>query len=149
MKENRHSILVRCSEEALVPEIVVWGETPWWPRGSLMRFVRLTDGPVGVGTRYRQEVRFPLAPSWDVAVTEVGPHSITRSFLHGMFTGSETVSARQEPGGTRVVYEMDYEVQGTANRVLWALLFRHLHDANIRRILKNLKRYCEAKESKR
>ncbi len=143
MRENRHSILVHCSEEALVPEIVAWGEAPWWPRGSLMRFVRLTDGPVGVGTRYRQEVRLPFAPSWDVAVTAVGPYSITRSFLNGMFTGSETLSARQEPGGMRVVYEMDYEVRGMVPRALWVLILRYLHDANIRRILKNLKRYCE------
>ncbi len=143
MKANRHSILVHGRPQAVAPEIMTWGEAPWWPRGSLMRFVRLTHGSVGVGTRYRQKVQLPLAPSWDVAVTEVGARRITRRFLNGMFTGSETVSAQEEAGGTRVIYEMHYEVSGAGNRILWSLLFRHLHDASIRRILKNLKRHCE------
>ena len=143
MKANRHSILVHGGPQAVAPEIVAWGEASWWPRGSLMRFVRLTAGAVGVGTRYRQKVQLPFAPSWDVAVTEVGARSITRSFLNGMFTGSETVSVQEEAGGTRVTYEMNYEVEGAANRIMWSFVLRHLHDANIRRILKNLKRYCE------
>ncbi len=143
MKANRHSILVHCGPQSVAPEIVTWGEAPWWPRGSLMRFVRLTPGAVGVGTRYRQKVEFPFAPSWDVAVTEMGAQSITRSFLNGMFAGSEKVSVQEEAGGTRVTYEMHYEVMGVGNRIMWSFVFRHLHNANIRRILKNLKRHCE------
>jgi len=135
--------MVRSGPQALLPQIVAWGEAAWWPRGSLMRFVRLTPGAVGVGTRYRQKVRLPFAPSWEAAVTEVGAQSITRSFLDGMFSGSETVSVRQEAGGTRVTYEMRYEVRGAGNRLMWSLVFRHLHNANIRRILKNLKRHGE------
>jgi hypothetical protein len=145
MKKNRHTILVRVHPDRVVPEIVTWGEAVWWPRGSLMCFVRLTAGAVSVGTRYRQEVRMPLAPSWDVAVTGMTPQSITRSFLNGMFAGSETVSVRAEAVGTLVSYEMDYEVRGGGHRLLWALVFRRLHDANIRRILRSLKRYCEQK----
>ncbi|MGE5280538.1 MAG: SRPBCC family protein [Deltaproteobacteria bacterium] len=143
MRVNRHAILVHCPPAQVVPEIVTWGEAGWWPRGCLMRFIRLTDGPVAAGTRYRQQVRMPFAPSWEAQVTEVTAQSITRSFLNGMFSGSETVCVREEAGAARVTYAMTYEVRGAVNRVLWPLVLRRLHDANIRRILENLKRHCE------
>ena len=127
---------------------MTWGEAAWWPRGSLMRFTRLTDGAVGRGTRYRQEVQLPFAPSWDVKVTERTGQSITRSFLNGMFRGSETVSVAAEADATRVIYEMTYDVRGAGNKVLWPLVLMHLHNANIRRILKNLKRHCEGRGSR-
>jgi len=148
MNENRHGVLVHSAPQAVFPEIVAWGEASWWPRRSLMRFVRLTDGFVGAGTRYRQEVRLPFAPSWDAKVTAVTMTSITRTFLNGMFNGFETVSLRPQAEGTFVEYRMCYEIKGAANCVMWFLAFRYLHDANIRRILKNLKRFCERRDKK-
>jgi len=145
MRVNKHIILVRRAKAQVVDEIRTWGEAAWWPRGSLMRFTRLTEGPVGIGTRYRQKVQLPFAPSWDGEVTGMTGDSITRSFLNGMFSGSETVSAAAEADATRVTYVMTYDVYGAGNKVLWPLLLMHLHNMNIRRILKNLKRHCERK----
>jgi hypothetical protein len=144
LKKNIHTVSIRSREERVVREIIRWGEAPWWPKNSLMRFTRTTAaGPVQEGTRYRQSVRLPFAPSWNVEVKDVTGTSITRSFCDGMFTGSETVSARFQGAGVKVTYEMNYGLNGIVNKVLWLLIFRRMHDANIEMILLNLKKHLE------
>lgn len=140
---NRHAIVIKCDDNALLKEIVLWGEAVWWPKKSLMRFERLTEGEVKEGTRYRQLVLLPFAPNWDVEVNGLSKNSITRVFLNGMFSGSETVSFLPTHFGFEVCYDMRYQVRGFLNRFLWRLFFRSLHDRNIEAILHNLKRYLE------
>ena len=142
---NRHAIAIKCDGNALLKEIVLWGEAEWWPKKSLMRFERLTEGEIKNGTRYRQSVLLPFAPSWDVEVGDLNKNSITRAFLNGMFSGSETISFLPAHSGFEVCYEMRYEVRGFLNRILWRLVFRNLHDQNIEAILHNLKEYLEDK----
>jgi hypothetical protein len=143
MVVNRHEIRIKSDKFLLAREIVLWGEASWWPKRSLMRFVRLSEGPVQKGTRYRQMVLLPFAPSWDVEVDSVAPTSITRRFLNGMFKGFETISFMPQEPAAHVVYEMYYEVQGALNRLLWPVIFRKLHDRNIEEILAHLKKYLE------
>ncbi len=147
MKENRHTILISCSRADAVPEIIRWGEADWWPKNSLMRFTRSDKGPVVVGTRYRQEVLMPFAPSWDAQVQDLSDSGITRRFMNGMFEGSETVSCGENASGVEVVYLMRYRVRGILNWLLWNPVFRRMHDANIEAILANLKEYLERKKS--
>ena len=144
MKPNRHSIIVKTVDaRGLREQIILWGEASWWPGKSLMKFERLTQGRVESGTRYRQRVLLPLAPAWCVEVTSLTERSITRTFLDGMFRGFETVSFSPHENGFKVAYEMNYEVQGLANRCLWPVFFRRLHDRNIEEILKSLKAFME------
>ena len=144
-KENKHSILVHCLFQEAYPEIVLWGEASWWPKGSLMRFVRKDSGPVAMGTRYRQQVLLPFAPAWDVEVGGLDAGSITRQLLNGMFSGSETISL--EPAGPEIEirYVMRYQINGVINKVMWPLVFERLHNRNIEEILSNLKKYLEKK----
>ena len=146
MRENRHAILVSCRLSEAIPEIIRWGEAPWWPKNSLMRFVRQDQGSVRPGARYRQDVLLPLAPSWDVEVERITAESITRRFLNGMFEGGETVSLKENASGIEVDYVMNYRVKGTFNRILWNLIFCRLHDANIEAILSSLKKFLEKKD---
>src|SRR5512135_190283 len=132
LTENVHRLTVRAVGARVLPEIIKWGEAPWWPKGSRMRFVRTTSGAIAVGTRYRQEVLLPFAPSWEAEVTEITDHSITRRFLNGMFEGSETVALAPQGPDTEVCYEMRVRLNGAMNRLLWPLMFRRMHDANIR-----------------
>ncbi len=148
LKENSHSIWISCNLSRVVGEVIRWGEAPWWPKDSLMRFVRKgakAGEAVREGTQYRQEVLLPFAPSWDVEVSSVTDSSITRRFLNGMFEGQETVSVAKKENGTSVVYRMHYAVHGIFNRILWSVVFRRLHDRNIEQILASLKRYLENK----
>lgn len=143
MKENRHAVFVSAAPKDVLAEIVRWGEAGWWPKRSLMRFSRREQGPVTTGTRYRQEVLLPFAPSWDAEVIRISSCGITRRFLNGMFEGEETVAYRASGSRIEVTYAMTYEVRGLVNRLLWRLIFRRLHDENIALILKNLKAFLE------
>ena len=145
MEENRHSVIVRTDQPALLrKEIICWGEAEWWPKASLMAFRRLAPGEVVAGTPYVQKVLLPFAPQWRVEVSEVTDRSISRRFLDGMFKGYEQVSFRKLTGEDwRVDYAMHYEVQGFLNRFLWLAIFRRLHDWNIEKILGDLKIFME------
>ena len=147
LKVNKHSILIKAGFQPALLEIIRWGESPWWPANSLMRFNRQDKSPVQKGTRYRQLVLFPFAPSWDVEVTSITGSSITRRFLNGMFYGEETVSLRIEKDGVIVDYVMNCAVRGFSNKILWALIFRRLHDSNIEAILAHLKNFLEKRET--
>ena len=144
-KENYHSVLIACAPKQASSEIIRWGEAVWWPKNSLMRFEREGAGEVKVGTRYRQKVLMPFAPSWDVEVTRLADSGITRRFLNGMFTGEETVALKPSGPGIEVSYRMSYSINGSLNRVLWPLVFRRLHDRSIEEILANLKEFLEKK----
>jgi len=143
VKENNHSIIVHSKVKEALAEIISWGESSWWPKNSLMRFVRQGPRLVEKGTRYRQEVLLPFAPSWDVEVSSVTDLSITRRFLNGMFSGQETVSLKGQDPAVTVFYKMTYEVNGILNKILWVLIFRRLHDRNIEAILASLKSFLE------
>ena len=108
-----------------------------------MTFKREGSGAVQAGTRYRQKVLLPLAPSWDVEVTSITQDSITRKFLNGMFTGEETVNLHPKAQGLEVQYLMHYQINGVLNNVLWKLMFERLHNSNIEAILQNLKKDLE------
>jgi hypothetical protein len=61
-----------------------------------------------------------------------------------MFKGYEQVAFRRVGAEDwRVDYVMHYEVQGFFNRFLWVVLFRRLHDCNIKKILGSLKIFME------
>jgi len=142
-KDNTHSLWIKSSFEKTLPEIVRWGEASWWPKRSLMKFIRQDLGAVREGSRYRQKVLLPCAPSWDVEVTQLTQTSITRKFLNGMFEGSETVTCASDSGGVKVAYAMHYRLKGVLNKMLWVLTFERLHDKNIEDILSSLKKYLE------
>jgi hypothetical protein len=147
LKENKHSILVRSTFGELLHEVIRWGEAPWWPQGSLMRFSRHDEeeGEVRPGTSYRQKVLLPFAPSWDAHVEKLTSQGITRRFSRGMFEGQETVSIKNAGDDFEVSYLMRYRIKGALNRFLWNRFFRKLHDKNINLILFYLKSFLEKK----
>ncbi len=148
MKTNKHTIVVACQPQDVFKEIVCWGESPWWPVRSLMRFKRQTQGDIREGTIYRQQVMLPFGPSWKAEVTKLTESGITRVFFDGMFEGHETVNMFARAYGVEVVYEMYYQIKGSFNRFMWRLIFNKLHDQNIEMILRNLKTYLEGSGQK-
>ena len=144
---NHHFILIEAPADLIVPEVILWGEAVWWPKNSSMKFTRLTPGEIQAGTKYRQKVLLPLAPTWEAEVTRLVPgKEIERTFLNGMFKGKETVTLEERYNGTKVEYVMHYEVLGILNRILWQLFFRKMHDRNIEMILKALQNYVTTKQ---
>ncbi len=146
-KLNHHFIFIEAPADLVAPEVILWGEAPWWPKNSSMKFIRMTPGEIQVGTKYRQKVLLPLAPTWDVEVTRlIKGKEIERTFLDGMFKGKEIVTIEERYNGTKIEYAMHYEVLGIFNQILWQLFFKKLHDQNIEMILKALQNYVANKQ---
>ncbi len=145
-KTNHHFVFIEAPVDIVGPQIIAWGEASWWPEGSQMRFNKTTSGELGIGTEYEMRIKAPFVSPLSCRVTKLDPaREIERTFLTGMFKGREIVSAEERYNGTKVKYTMYYQVQGILNAILWPILFRRLHDANIELIMAALKRYCEQK----
>ena len=144
LKINQHKVWVNAPRDIVFAQVLCWGESSWWPKKSLMRFVNLS-GQLEVGTVYRQKVGLPFAPSWESKISKIEPKSkVRRDFVSGMFKGSfEEVCVEPQDKGCLVEYNMRYQVLGKVNQVLWRLAFEKLHNKNIEMILKSLKGFCE------
>ncbi|HOW36161.1 MAG TPA: SRPBCC family protein [Candidatus Omnitrophota bacterium] len=144
---NHHFVFIEVPESIVAPEVILWGESSWWPKKCAMKFTRLTEGELRVGTQFEQKVLLPLGPHWKVEVTKLVPNrEIERTFLDGMFKGKEWVVIDERLNGTRVDYYMDCQIQGIVNKILWPVLFKKLHDSNIKMILAALRDYAVKKE---
>lgn len=142
MPQNRHAIFIAAAAPKVFKQVVLWGEAEWWPKNSLMRFVRKSGGEIKVGTIYRQQVRLPFGPQWDVRVSEIIPdRKVGRKFLNGIFKGKEWVEVKTQSSGSRVDYVMAYEINGAINNLLWKIFFQRLHDRNLELILKSMRDY--------
>lgn len=142
---NEHRIEIQASAKDVFGEVVLWGESKWWPKDSLMEFINLKP-EIDVGTVYCQKVKLPFAPKWHVKITEIKELThIRRDFLDGMFSGYESVGITPQGEYCRVTYKMDYTVRGFFNRVMWKTIFEKLHNQNITHILAHLKKYLEKK----
>lgn len=143
---NHHFIFIEVPIDIVAPEVVLWGESEWWPKKCLMRFTRESQGEIGVGTRYRQKIRKPLGHSWKVEVTKFIPDRLVeRTFQTGMFQGYEVTKIEERSNGTRIDYELHYKIRGLLNKLLWPLCYRKQHDKNIKMILSALKDHVTKK----
>ena len=144
MKLNQHSILIETNlADVLFQNICLWGEACWWPKKSLMRFIRIEAGQLDVGTRFFQKVTLPFGPSWMVETIALEKNKkICRKFLNGLFIGQECVEIKSlNTNKFEVIYKMDYVIKGLLNRIFWQLFFLRMHNKNIRAILNNLKNF--------
>ena len=144
---SHHFITINAPVDAIYREIVLWGESAWWPDESPMKYSRTDLGEVRVGTCFHQKVYKPFAPEWDVEVISITPgYEISRRFITGMFRGTDQVYIKQSEKANEVHFLMDYEVMGGINRILWKLAYRRMHDENIVRILNAMKSALEGAE---
>ncbi|MBU1121293.1 MAG: hypothetical protein ABIH71_06740 [Candidatus Omnitrophota bacterium] len=140
---NEHSIEITTSKERVFKEVVLWGESQWWPKDSLTQFVNLRS-EIDIGTVYLQKVKLTLAPRWHVKITDIKDlEYIRRDFLDGMFEGYEVVSVESCGDNVSVRYKMNYTVRGFFNKFMWKSIFEKLHNQNITNILINMKQYLE------
>ena len=141
----KQDITIEAEPRTIFKELLLWGESPWWPKSSLMQFRNLS-GRIDTQTLYAQKVKLPLAPSWHTknAVVDDNEFYIKRVFLDGIFSGFEELAIhQQEEKLKKIRYCFNYEVKGFFNKVMWNILFKKLHVKNINLILKNLKGYLE------
>lgn len=143
---NRHFIFIEVPVGIVAPEVILWGEAKWWPKDCKMRFTRLTEGEVRIGTQYRQKITQRFGPSWISEVTHLDPRKgIERTFKGGLMRGAEVVFVGERANGTRVDYELHYQVRGLINKILWTFFYRKQHDSNITKVLTALSEYVQKK----
>jgi len=141
---SRHFVFIEAPILSVGPEAMLWGEASWWPKSCVLRFTRLTPGDIAVGTVYQQQiVKKFFALKWQVAVTRFEPNRlIERTFQSGMLKGFEVVMVGERSNGTRVDYELHYEIRGLVNKILWPLFYKKKYGANIELVLSALKAYA-------
>lgn len=141
---------IRADKRDVFEELVLWGESAWWPEACRMRFEN-TSGFVGEGTLYRQKVRLPFGPAWFARNESVDKNKlyIKRVFSEGMFDGFEEISAGEGDSGARAHYVFCVSVKGVINRFFWRFWARPAHIKNIDVVLGALKHHLEAKEKEK
>lgn len=141
-------ITVAASREKVFQEVLLWGESVWWPKNSLMQFKNLT-GRIEKGTVYKQKVKLPFGPSWHSRNVEINREEcvVKRQFFNGMFVGFEEIRvlSKDKKEVCQVRYEFNYQVRGRINFIFWQVLSKSLHIKNIDLILKTMRNYLEVK----
>ncbi|MFZ5799896.1 MAG: hypothetical protein ACOY3D_00735 [Candidatus Omnitrophota bacterium] len=142
MPQNRHTIFIAAPADEVFKQALLWGEAKWWPKHSLMQFIRRSGEEIKIGTIYRQKVKLPFGPQWEVAINEIVPvQRVSRNFLNGIFKGREMVLVIPQTFGCQVDYVLDYEINGKINKLLWKIFFQRLHDENLKLILESMREY--------
>ena len=135
--------------EVVSAEVTTWGEASWWPKDCLWKYTRQTDGDIRVGTQYVIKINKPSAPDWKAEVTQLLPSRlIERTFTKGMFKGFERVILEEKSNGTRIDYELHFQLRGLVNILLWPFFLKKQYVATIKKVLEALKQYILA-EAKR
>jgi len=139
---NRHFIFIEAPIEKVSPEVVLWGDAPWWPKASPMQFTRIRGEKIDIGTQYELKVKKPFGSRWQAEMEELIPDKLVkRTFSKGMVAGYEVIKMSERSNGTRVDYEMHYTIRGFMNKALWNWVYRKQHDDNLKSILQALKQY--------
>jgi len=139
---NHHFVFVEVTKEHVWPEVVQWSESAWWPKECSMKFSRGPQENIQLGTEYTLKVKALLGPTCLLKISRLVPDSeIERTFIKGLIKGFEIVKIEESSNGTRIDYEMTYEIKGLVNKILWAFFYEKLHNANIELILKALSDY--------
>ncbi|MGA2193345.1 MAG: hypothetical protein ABSG42_08245 [Nitrospirota bacterium] len=141
---NHHVVSIAAAPGDVFRQLVLWGESEWWPGESPMSYKRITEGDIGVGTRYRQKVRSVISLEWDVEIISLTEgREVSAKFLNGMFEGVYRLYVIPEENHAEAHFMMDYRVKGAMNRLMWRFFFMKRHDRNIEKILLAMKGYIE------
>jgi uncharacterized membrane protein len=142
---------LRETVEIAAPASRVWAvvqedvkNVPRWSN-QVAKVEQLDSEPPGKGTRYRYHLNLPGGIKEKLEVeqtTYVKPKRCAGKFISGPLKGTWAYTYSETKVGTRVVYEMDYELRGLL-RFAGGLLSRQYADG-IRNNMAALKKYIES-----
>lgn len=145
MNRIRETVRINAPAErvwAVVQEDVV--HAPRWTT-NLEKVEKLDDGAPRVGTRYRYHLDLPGGIREKLEVQQdvfTKPKKCSGRFIKGPLKGDWAYTYSESKDGTRVVYEMQFELTGLL-RFAGGLLARQYADG-IRDNMQRLKEYVEA-----
>ncbi len=143
-------LFIEAPIEVVSEELIRWGESTWWPKDCLWKYVRQTDGEIRVGTEYLIKINKPSAADWSAQVSQLLPNRLVeRSFTKGLFKGFERIMLEERANGTRIDYELHFKIRGLLNIFLWPFVLRSQYTNTIKKILTALKDYLIVEAKKR
>ena len=139
----RQEVIIAAKRGRIFKELFIWGEAEWWPKKSLMQFVRLNSKTEGI--LYLARVKLPFGPHWHIQneIVDEAAGRIKRVFLDGIFRGFEELQIVPYEGYFKIIYTFCVRIEGFLNQLIWKSLFRRLHINNINLILVYLKLYLQ------
>jgi hypothetical protein len=137
-----HFVFVEAPFEKVASEIMKWEEASWWPKDSGISVVRSPAGPVQMGTIFQYKLTKSILKGWTAEVTGYTPNRLLAStFKSGLLQGAEAITIEERANGTRVEYEIRYQVKGLLFKILWTLLGERPHVMAIKKILAAFRNY--------
>jgi len=135
-------VFIEVPIEAVASEVILWGESAWWPNNVLWKYQRTTDSEIRVGTQYTIKINKASAQNWTAEITKLIPNRlIERTFHKSMFKGYEVVTMEERANGTRIDYELHFKIQGPLNLILWPFVLRKQYVKTITLIMNSMKEY--------
>lgn len=137
-----HFVFLEVPTEIVWPQVIAWGQAPWWPAKTAIKITPVEAGEPRVGAKFRYKIRRLLAPSWDAEISKLEPESLLeRRFLNGPLDGYEAVKVEWRYNGTRIDYELHYRVRGLIHKIFWPLLGEKIYTAGTKKIIESLRQY--------
>ena len=146
-KKEHHFIFIESPLEFVAPQVLSWQDAEWWPAQCALKYLRVDSGSLGTGTRFKKKLRW-LVPL--ISVSEISnwnpPQGMEWTFKKGPIKGHESVAIEGRYNGTKVTFEMVYQIKGIVNKFLWAWVFHKRHEKSMKQILDALRIYCLAQK---
>ncbi len=142
LRVSHHFVFIEVPIGLVTSESLLWGEASWWPKPCPWHTQKLTEGDIAIGTQYHHSLGGGLAPRWVSEITQYEPRrEIERTFKGDFFVGYEVIQVGERANGTRIDYEMHYQVKGLYKKILWEIYYRKKYEAKLEMILATLKEY--------
>ncbi len=137
-----HFVFVEVPIEIVGPEVMQWVKASWWPKRSTLRFILVNDESLKIGAILKQQMKGLLPQTFGLEVTKfVHERLIELSFKKGMLKGYQVIKVEERANGTRIDYDMFYQVKGLISKFFWAFFYRKAYENSVKLILLSLKNY--------
>jgi hypothetical protein len=145
-KKTVHFVFIEESLDKVAAELMKWDEALWWPKNPGIQIKRQAPGAIQVGSTF--SYKLPMVPAWTAEVTTFVPQRIlVNTFKSKFLRGGETVRIEERANGTKVEYEISYQINGLLNTILWILLGEKPYGNAMKKILAGFKAYVIEKST--
>ena len=144
-----HFVFIAAPIETVYREIIAWVQSDWWPRKSALRVFQEAPSYLNAGIKFDVALRGFKAPRWHVEITKITQEKeIEFTFFADRFQGRGAVNLESRVNGTRVDYEIFYNLTGLKNTLAWTLCYERVYNKSIKHFLNSLLVYLQKREKK-
>ena len=134
-----HFVFIEEPFDKVAPELMKWEESSWWPKNAGIAVVRSPSGPIQVGTIFQYKLG---ARGWTSEVVRFSPNRLLAStFKSGLLQGAEAISIEERANGTRVEYEIRYQIKNLVDKIIWMFVGERVYSKAMKKILAAFRNY--------